>query len=383
MDGKAPSTVACGSAAKRRSLPRVSDDFPNASSFEDRHGKVRWRYRRRGKTFSLHGRPGDPEFKASYDAAIRGEKYKPPRVVAHPASTIAKSLRAGWRIVTTRTEEWKALDPASKEQQTRNAERFLERLVPETETPYGDGLVADLKRKHVKAMLADLSATPHAARQVLTILRKIITAALDEEWIEVDPTHRLKYRPTYKGWRAWTLDEREKFEAFWPLGSPPRTAYSLALYLGHRRSDVARAKWAEVMPGWASVTQQKTGRALDLPVLPQLAAALGAINDRDGTYILINAYGRPYSIKALGMRMQDWTRQAGIGPGATMHGLRKTLGKALAESGATTRELMDILGHTDIKHAELYTREAEQKVLAEAGMGKLLVGRFGRGKPNG
>jgi integrase len=66
-----------------------------------------------------------------------------------------------------------------------------------------------------------------------------------------------------------------------------------------------------------------------------------------------------------------------------MHGLRKTLGKALAESGATTRELMDILGHTDIKHAELYSREAEQKILAESGMGKLLAGRFGRGKPNG
>lgn len=361
----------------------MTDAFPNAGSFEDRHGKVRWRYRRRGKTFSLHGEPGDPEFQASYDAAVRGEKYKPPRVLHLPGATIAKSLRAGWRIVTTRTEEWKALDESSKEQQTRVAERFLERLVPGTEMPYGDGLVSDLKRKHIKAVLADLSDTPHAARHVLTIIRKIITAALDEEWIEVDPTHRLKYRPAYGGWRAWTLEEREKFEAFWPPGSTARTAYSLALYLGHRRSDVARAKWAEVVPGWASVTQMKTGRALDLPIMPQLAEALAAINDRESPYILVNAYGRPYSIKALGMRMQDWTRTAGLGPGATMHGLRKTLGKALAESGATTRELMDILGHTDIKHAELYSREAEQKILAESGMGKLLAGRFGRGKPNG
>jgi site-specific recombinase XerD len=43
----------------------------------------------------------------------------------------------------------------------------------------------------------------------------------------------------------------------------------------------------------------------------------------------------------------------------------------LAESGATTREIMSILGHDSIAHAELYTREAEQKKLASAGMQKL------------
>jgi chorismate-pyruvate lyase len=49
----------------------------------------------------------------------------------------------------------------------------------------------------------------------------------------------------------------------------------------------------------------------------------------------------------------------------------QTLGKMLAESGATTREIMSILGHDSIAHAELYTREAEQKKLASAGMQKL------------
>jgi site-specific recombinase XerD len=33
----------------------------------------------------------------------------------------------------------------------------------------------------------------------------------------------------------------------------------------------------------------------------------------------------------------------------------------LAEAGATTRELRAILGHDDIAHAELYSREAEQR----------------------
>ena len=62
---------------------------------------------------------------------------------------------------------------------------------------------------------------------------------------------------------------------------------------------------------------------------------------------------------------------AGIPPGYRLHGLRKTLGKMLAQSGATTRELMAILGHDNIAYAELYTREAEQKSLAQSGMDKL------------
>ena len=63
-----------------------------------------------------------------------------------------------------------------------------------------------------------------------------------------------------------------------------------------------------------------------------------------------------------------------------LHGLRKTLGKMLAEAGATTRELMAILGHDDIAHAELYTRDAEQKNWPVAGMRKLANRR---GEPTG
>jgi hypothetical protein len=42
-----------------------------------------------------------------------------------------------------------------------------------------------------------------------------------------------------------------------------------------------------------------------------------------------------------------------------------------AAGGTTTRELMAILGHDDIAHAELYSREAEQRRLASEGMRKL------------
>jgi integrase len=113
-----------------------------------------------------------------------------------------------------------------------------------------------------------------------------------------------------------------------------------------------------------------TEREVEKPFGQELIAALEAV-ERRGEYVVVTQYGKPFSVKALGMRMQDWTKRAGIPPGYSLHGLRKTLGKMLAESGATTREIMSILGHDSIAHAELYTREAEQKKLASAGMQKL------------
>ena len=86
----------------------------------------------------------------------------------------------------------------------------------------------------------------------------------------------------------------------------------------------------------------------------------------------MTAWGKPFSPKGLTVRMRHWTKAAGLPPGYTLHGLCKTLGKALAEHGATTRQLMEVLGHDNMEHAELYSREAEQKLMAGAGMEKLL-----------
>lgn len=70
--------------------------------------------------------------------------------------------------------------------------------------------------------------------------------------------------------------------------------------------------------------------------------------------------------------MAHWNKLAGNPPGFTLHGLRKTLGGMLADGEATTRQLMGILGHDDIEHAELYSRSASQKRLAHTGMEKVV-----------
>lgn len=359
----------------------IDERRPYLSSFKDRHGRTRWRFRRGGKTISLLGQPGDPEFEEAYQAALEGREPRKAVVVNHPGAVVPKSFRDAWKRVQ-RGPEWVSLDPKTKSQDIMLADRFLNMAVVEGEPDrWGEMLVEDLRRRHLKDVLARFADKPHAGKHTLKIIRKMIRAALDEEWVEHDVSASLTYRPPTVGFRAWTHDELEKFEARWPVGTAARTAYALALWLGNRRSDVARLRWDQFdfRRGIVTLETEKGGKKLQLPITPMLSAALAPLPRTGGT-VLVTVHGLPFSEKSLTGRMADWTRSAGIGKGATLHGLRKTLGKLLAEGGASTRQLMDVLGHDNIDHAELYSREAEQLKLAREGMDKVtrLVNARGR-----
>lgn len=352
---------------------------PHVGYYLDRHGKPRWRFRRGKKTVQLPQSPGHPEFEAAYQAALAGIPLQRAPVVRLPTAAAPNSLKAAWRILRTDDPEWKALGPDIKGAQTRIIEHFLTMPILEGESPtFGEMEVATLKRKHIKALLARKSDTPHAAAHLLRVIRKLTGVALDQEWIEMDPTYRLKFNPAYGGWKAWPDAMLDKFEARWPIGSTPRLVYSLALYFGHRRSDVTRVKPADFEAAATNVVHHKTGKLLRIPMHPNLLDVI-AKTDLTREFVVMTKFGKPFSAKALGMRMQKWTKAATIPPGHTLHGLRKTLGKALAEHGATTRQLMEVLGHDNIEHAELYSREAEQKLMAIAGMDKLLNWRRPKG----
>jgi hypothetical protein len=89
---------------------------------------------------------------------------------------------------------------------------------------------------------------------------------------------------------------------------------------------------------------------------------------------------RPLAIQA-GVRATDSAShfrlrrdidRLGLPKSLTLHGLRKSLGVSLAEAEASTRQLTDVLGHDDIDHAELYSREASQVRLAVQGMDRVV-----------
>jgi integrase len=60
--------------------------------------------------------------------------------------------------------------------------------------------------------------------------------------------------------------------------------------------------------------------------------------------------------------------------GCTIHGLRKTLGKLIADAGGSSRQAMAALGHDDLKQAELYSEESDRETQARDAMTKVTDG---------
>lgn len=371
-------------------------DYPGISSFTDKAGVTRWRFRVKGRTVSLRGQPGDPGFYDAYLAARTGMP-RPSAIEAFPQRHQTGTMANAWAR-WKRSHKWKTASPATRQKNESLAARLLATPVaPGAQLTWADAPMADLRRRHIKQILADNSETPHKAKHILVAIRKMIIIALDEEWIDNDPSARISWRPAYGGWRAWTPDEMKRFCERWPVGTTPRLVFSIALWLGNRRSDVAALKWSDrvtrsitrngqtrIVRGF-EIIQKKTGKALFLPEAPALTAVLDAARqnrepaaDPTTGAIVLTAYGKPFSEKSLTGRMADWTRSAGLDKGCTIHGLRKTLGRRLAEGGSTTRQLMTILGHDDIEHAELYSRDADALMMAVDAMDKV-VAMFGDG----
>jgi hypothetical protein len=70
----------------------------------------------------------------------------------------------------------------------------------------------------------------------------------------------------------------------------------------------------------------------------------------------------PASTSHRARRRRD-SHKAGL-PQCTPHGLRKAVATNLAHAGATTKEIMAVMGHRSMAEPERYTRAAEQKRLA-------------------
>lgn len=365
----------------------MTEKYPGLSSYTDRHGKLRWRYRTKERIVSLPA-PSQPGFKEAYKAAVEGRKPKIAPVIKMPGAALPATFGAAFQRLKL-SVKWLALDPASKRKNEGLIEEFLQlRIVSDHPLTWHDVPVKHMKRAHIEELLGRFIATPHKAKHLLVAVRKLVYVGLRQDWIEIDPTTAIEWRPACRGWKAWPREAMEQFERRWPIGTAARTCYGLALWLGNRRGDVAALRWDQrttrrVMidgverrfDGFDIVQEKNKGRSggkrLFVPVTPMLAEILDAA-DRRGETVLVTAYGQQFSAKSLTGMMAHWCKLAGLPKGLTLHGLRKSLGVYLAEAEASTRQLMDVLGHDDIDHAELYSREASQVRLAVQGMDRVV-----------
>jgi site-specific recombinase XerD len=305
---------------------------------------------------------GTPEFAIEYRAAIDGKPLPgtPPRV-------LTTSLEWLWDRYRE-SGEWAALAQSTRLQR----ENIMLHVLKEN----GAKAYTALRNDHIVAGLDRRAKTPSAARNVLDTMKGLFGWAVKRTHVKIDPTVGVDppKRKKGPGFPKWTREDVAAYQKKFPLGTRQRVWLDVILFMGPRRGDAARiGRQHERKIGGVRVIQWQTEKSgesvtVTLPILDVLQRTLDAGPIGDLTWIC-GARGLPFTKESFGNAFSEAARQAGIQKSA--HGVRKIAATIAAENGATAHQLMAIFGWTNIRQAEVYTREAERARLAAQGIGTL------------
>lgn len=326
----------------------------HVSLARDRHGKMRYRFRKGMHSAYIKAEFPSDDFDRQYQAALKGETIAKTQV--GKKREVSRSMSA---LIASYYQTAEFTGTAASTQNTyRGISEALRR-------EHGTKLVADLTRAHVKAMIGKMSKTPAAANNRLRMLRILMRTALDLEWIKVDPTDKVKgFSKKTDGFHTWTEDEIAAYETRHPIGTKARLAMALMLYTGQRRGDAVRLGWKDVSGIKIAVRQEKTGTRLKLKMHPSLVEAL-AMTDIGAPSFLRTEFKKEFSPAGFGNWFRDRCDEAGL-PQCSAHGLRKAAARRLAEAGNSVNLIAAVTGHLSLKEVERYTREADQERMAAA-----------------
>ena len=339
-------------------MARRPNPFPGVSRQVDRHGNVRFRFRRYGKAdVYLPGEYGSVEFRQAYEKCVKGARKIPVADAAKPGTV-------NWLIVHYLTSSRYA-DLSDIRKKTLRRELEWLRLQA------GDLPFASFEPRHVEALMARKEG-PTAANTVKKNMSMLFNYAIKKSLMgqKFNPAScadRRKENPD--GYHTWTEEEISQYLASHPSGSKPRLAMLIFLYTGASRQDAARMGRQNMSGGRIKYSRGKTKVGADLPILPELADEIARL-PVDQLMFLTHSTGKPYKPETLGNWFRDQCNAAGL-PHCAAHGLRKAGATRLAEAGATEWEIASYLAHKDTKMAAVYVRKANRGKLADRGMGRL------------
>jgi integrase len=338
-------------------MKRKKNPFPGVTRSTDRHGKVRFRFRRGAVDTYLPGSYASAEFRVAYEAAVKGSKTPAIRSNAAYGSL-------AWLIETyLRSPRYLDLSDGRR----ASPRGLLDFLRAEA----GDLPFGRFAPRHIEALMAK-KAGPVAANNVKKTLSLLFNFAIKYELADqkINPArHADRRKESADGFHTWTDAEIAKFLDHHGPGTKARRALMIFLCTGAARQDAAAMGRGNVKEGRISYRRGKTGVEADLPILPELAAELAHVPASDLLF-LTHSRGRPYKPETLGNWFKDQCIAAGLGH-CTAHGLRKAGATRLADAGASEWEVMAFLAHATPKEGATYTKKAGRAGLANSAFAKL------------
>jgi integrase len=326
---------------------------------KNRHDKFVWYYREgHGPRTRIPGEFGSPEF----NAALAAAKGYGAGIVAAPGKGLSHrdSGSLAWLVDQFQSSSaWAATKPATQKQRRNILAHVVKENGSYAVRDLDSGWVVDLQE------LAAENGKTAQANAVVKVLRCLFDWATPKHIpINIAKAVELIKRDGRVGFHSWTELELEKFEAFYPLGTRERLAYSVLLWTGQRRGDAVKfGKQHVLRNGRLFLRQGKTGNPVTIPILPELAEALAAGPVGDLCWI-VGDKGNPLTADTFTGWFRQVCNKAGL-PECSAHGLRKAAARRFALAGATLDELKAWFGWTENRTPGIYTRDADASQLAD------------------
>lgn len=327
------------------------------------------RYKSNGQWYCYHrgtgqrilAAPGTPEFMAEID-----------RLNGLPSQSSAKAGSLGGLITAYRASpEFLGLAPLTRSDYQKVFD-WLQKI--------DDTAVKDIDSALVIG-LRDKAYTKHKRRfanYVVQVLSLLFNWGKPRKWANINPaadvpkirrpkSTQQRNRPWSEKEMAVVLEDFQKAPALLP-------GLALGMFAALTEGDAVSLPWAAYSGDRLAFDRGKTGVEVDIPAHRQLRAILDA-TPRKSPVIMVNERDKPYTLNGFRAmffkRIRALEKAEKIRPGLTFHGLRHTVGTALADAGATDREIMSVLGHATEKMAQHYSKGASRRRSGTAAITKL------------
>lgn len=276
----------------------------------------------------IKGRPGTPEFMASYHEAV-ADKAKPSTDVL---SSILTSFEA--------SAEFRSKSALTRKDYTRHLKAIA--------LEFGDLPVRTLTDRRVRGEFMEwrdrlAARSLRQADYAWSVLARVLSWAVNRGLVSANPCERggRLYKASRND-KVWTDADEAAF-----LSRAPehlRLPLLLALWTGQRQGDLLRLTWAAYDGSVIQMKQSKTGARVVIPVSSVLKTALDA-TQRHSPVILLNSEGRPWTSDGFRSSWAKACKACGI-VGLTFHDLRGTAVSRLASAGCTEAEIATLTGHS-------------------------------------
>lgn len=330
----------------------------------DRYGKVRVYLRRKGqKKVKIDGTPWTPEFMRQYDEAMGAAPKPQPGVQPETWEWLCRKYLASDLFK-------KHLRPGTQHIRQRILARtFDEPLKPGADARFGDMPLAAMGPKAIAVLRDRLLATPENANARLKAVRQVFIFGAAEFSITNVARDVAYIRNPTDGFYTATVEDVLQYQERHPIGTKAYLAMAIMLYTGARRQDACIMGRQHMRAGRLRFTPLKTrdtsGIVVDIPILPELQAAIDAGPCGSLTF-LETELGRPFTSNGFGNWFRDRCREAGLKQ-AGCHSFRKAGATIATENGATDAQMEAMFGWSGPKMPALYRKKANRKRLADSG----------------